>query len=101
MNVLIQNINRTAFPLSLRIRPSHRQFTLSSFVLYHRRYQQRVTARVFGPSTRQLAMTPSKQRAVVVNADGTVGLQEVAVPKPGKGEILIKIAAAAQNPTDW
>lgn len=45
-------------------------------------------------------MAANKQQAVVVNADGTVGMREVDVPKPGKGEILVKIVAAAQNPTD-
>lgn len=42
-----------------------------------------------------------KQRAVVVQEDGSVALMEKDVPKPGKGEILIKVVAVAQNPTDW
>lgn len=46
-------------------------------------------------------MAPSKQRAVVINKDGSVELKVTDVPKLGKGEILVKIVAAAQNPIDW
>ncbi|THV06350.1 dehydrogenase [Dendrothele bispora CBS 962.96] len=34
-------------------------------------------------------------------ADGTVELRQVDVPKVGPKEILVKVVAAAQNPTDW
>ncbi|KAI0271926.1 chaperonin 10-like protein [Russula aff. rugulosa BPL654] len=45
-------------------------------------------------------MAPIKQRAAFVSESGlTFGL--VDVPKPGPGQILVKIVAAAQNPTDW
>ena len=44
-------------------------------------------------------MAPIKQRAAYVSESGlTFGL--VDVPKPGPGQILVKVAAAAQNPTD-
>jgi len=44
-------------------------------------------------------MAPVKQRAAIVSESGvTVGL--VDVPKPGPGEILVKVVAVAQNPTD-
>ncbi len=44
-------------------------------------------------------MAPIKQRAALVTESGvTVGL--VNVPKPGPGQILVKVVAAAQNPTD-
>lgn len=46
-------------------------------------------------------MAPTKQLAVVINAEGDVDLKEVDVPKPGPGEILVKVVAAAQNPGDW
>jgi NADPH:quinone reductase-like Zn-dependent oxidoreductase len=44
-------------------------------------------------------MAPTKQRAAFVSETGvTFGL--VDVPKPGPGQILVKVVAAAQNPTD-
>jgi NADPH:quinone reductase-like Zn-dependent oxidoreductase len=45
-------------------------------------------------------MAPALQRAVVVQQDGSVALREIAVPKPGPDDILVKVVAAAQNPTD-
>ena len=45
-------------------------------------------------------MTPTVQKAVVVQQDGSVALREIAVPKPGPNEILVKVVAAAQNPAD-
>ncbi|KAI0272582.1 dehydrogenase [Gloeopeniophorella convolvens] len=46
-------------------------------------------------------MAPTAQKAIVVQEDGSLALREVPVPKPGPNEILVKIVAAAQNPTDW
>jgi NADPH:quinone reductase-like Zn-dependent oxidoreductase len=46
------------------------------------------------------AQAPALQRAVVVQQDGSVALREIAVPKPGPDDILVKVIAAAQNPTD-
>jgi NADPH:quinone reductase-like Zn-dependent oxidoreductase len=44
-------------------------------------------------------MAPTKQRAAFVSETGlSFGL--VDVPKPGSGQILVKVVAAAQNPTD-
>ena len=45
-------------------------------------------------------MVPTLQKAIIVQQDGSVALREIAVPKPGPDEILVKIVAAAQNPTD-
>ena len=44
-------------------------------------------------------MVPIQQKAVVVTKTGpTFGLANV--PKPGPGQILIKVVTAAQNPVD-
>jgi NADPH:quinone reductase-like Zn-dependent oxidoreductase len=45
-------------------------------------------------------MAPTVQKAAVIQQDGSVALREVAVPKPGPDEILVKVVAAAQNPAD-
>ncbi len=51
------------------------------------------------PNRRAQEMAPIKQRAAFVSESGvTFGL--VDVPKPGPGQILVKVVAAAQNPTD-
>ncbi|TFY70232.1 hypothetical protein EVG20_g2769 [Dentipellis fragilis] len=46
-------------------------------------------------------MAPTKMKAAVIGEDGKISLQEVDVPKLGPGQILVKVQAAAQNPTDW
>ncbi|KAI9464273.1 dehydrogenase [Russula earlei] len=46
-------------------------------------------------------MAPTTQKAAVIQRDGSVALHEIAVPKPGPNEILVKVVAATQNPADW
>ncbi|CAJ2510832.1 Uu.00g064570.m01.CDS01 [Anthostomella pinea] len=43
----------------------------------------------------------SKMKALVTVGDKTAKVQEIDVPKPGEGEILVKVHYVAQNPTDW
>lgn len=45
-------------------------------------------------------MTPSSQTALVVNEAGSVDVKRVEVPEAGENEVLIKVVAAALNPTD-
>ncbi|XXG97969.1 hypothetical protein Hte_004285 [Hypoxylon texense] len=43
----------------------------------------------------------SKMKALVTVEGKTAAVQEVDIPKPAEGEILVKIHYVAQNPTDW
>src|SRR5882762_5075162 len=45
-------------------------------------------------------MAPALQKAIVVQQDGSVALREIAIPKPGPDDILVKVIAVAQNPAD-
>ncbi|KAF8579984.1 GroES-like protein [Ramaria rubella] len=47
------------------------------------------------------APTSSTMRALVVQEGKTVAVQDVPVPTLGDNEVLIKVVAIAQNPTDW
>ena len=47
---------------------------------------------------------PRTMRAVVARGRGgneVVALEERAVPRPGRGELLVRVRAAAVNPRDW
>ncbi|KAK7942516.1 zinc-binding dehydrogenase [Apiospora aurea] len=43
----------------------------------------------------------TNMKALVTAEGGKVAVQEIPVPTPGEGEILVKVHYAAQNPTDW
>jgi len=44
----------------------------------------------------------STQKALVIDKkQGNFQLADIAIPKPGYGEILVKVQAAALNPVDW
>ncbi|KAJ7591663.1 dehydrogenase [Mycena floridula] len=47
------------------------------------------------------AAIPTHMKACVTFGDGKVGLRLVPVPKLGPGQILVKVVAAAQNPSEW
>ncbi|ESK87230.1 zinc-binding oxidoreductase [Moniliophthora roreri MCA 2997] len=44
---------------------------------------------------------PSQMKAVTTIGDGNVKLTTIPIPKPGSGQILVKVIAAAQNPSEW
>lgn len=45
-------------------------------------------------------MSSSKMLAVVGDGKGSFSLKRVSIPQPGPNEVLVKVEAAAQNPTD-
>ena len=47
------------------------------------------------------AFIPQTMKALIVQADKTAKVQEVPVPEIDEWEILVKVVAVAQNPTDW
>ncbi len=47
-----------------------------------------------------MASLPLNMTAVVKTGSDKVGLATIAVPKPGPGEVLVRVYAAAQNPSE-
>jgi NADPH:quinone reductase-like Zn-dependent oxidoreductase len=41
-----------------------------------------------------------RMQALVVNTVGKYRLEDVDIPTPGSGEVLVKVEVAAQNPAD-
>ncbi|VDB91962.1 unnamed protein product [Peniophora sp. CBMAI 1063] len=46
-------------------------------------------------------MRSSTHTAAVVNASGDVEVKKIPVPHAGEDEVLVRVVAAALNPTDW
>ncbi|KAJ7661573.1 chaperonin 10-like protein [Mycena polygramma] len=46
-------------------------------------------------------MLPPTMKAAVAVGDGSFQIQDIGIPVPDRCEILVKVVAAAQNPTDW
>ena len=47
-------------------------------------------------------MAPLTQKALLLDAKfGKLVVDTIPVPKPGPGDILVKVHAAALNPVDW
>ena len=46
-------------------------------------------------------MTSTQKALVIEKKPGNFQLADIAIPKPGYGEILVKVQAAALNPSDW
>jgi NADPH:quinone reductase-like Zn-dependent oxidoreductase len=44
---------------------------------------------------------PEKMRGMQVGEGGALSVQEIPLPKPGAGEVLIKVRSAGVNPVDW
>ncbi|TCD67256.1 hypothetical protein EIP91_000333 [Steccherinum ochraceum] len=44
---------------------------------------------------------PATMKAVITQADKTIAVEEVPVPTIDDDEVLVKVTANAQNPTDW
>nr|VWO97703.1 Zn(2)-C6 fungal-type domain-containing protein [Ganoderma boninense] len=45
--------------------------------------------------------TPSQKALILPEKFGEWKLAEIAVPKPGPKELLVKVSATALNPVDW
>ena len=56
---------------------------------------------VLGGGPAAVLAAPDKMQAVEVAPDGTLSVQTRPVPKPGAGEVLVRVRAAGVNPVDW
>jgi NADPH:quinone reductase-like Zn-dependent oxidoreductase len=56
---------------------------------------------ILGASVGTVIAAPEKMQAVEVGMDGRLSVQTRPVPKPGAGEVLVRVRAAGVNPVDW
>jgi NADPH2:quinone reductase len=40
-------------------------------------------------------------KEAIVNSDLSVEIKDSPIPKPGPGDVLIKVAVSGSNPKDW
>lgn len=55
----------------------------------------------FNPNSCSTISIMAKMRALVTQEGHKAAVQEIDVPTPAEGEILVKVNYVAQNPTDW
>ena len=59
-----------------------------------------MSAAAIGLSVAAVA-APEKMQGVVVGEGGGLSVQEIPVPRPAAGEVLVRVRAAGVNPVDW
>jgi NADPH:quinone reductase-like Zn-dependent oxidoreductase len=47
------------------------------------------------------AQVRTRQKALILDTDFQLQVQDTAIPKPQEGEILVRVTATALNPGDW
>jgi len=61
----------------------------------------RLLLAILGLGSSLAVAAPDTMRGVRVGEDGSLSVETPPIPKPGAGEVLVKVRAAGVNPVDW